>query len=375
MTKVTILSEDNLQKRLDDTQDALKALGKALEVLSSAGELDELLYTILEGATMLGYSVVMLQLIDEESEVLRFQKTKYKHKQARKLLVQHVKNMPSAIDIPLSEKDNICVKAFLYSEVYTTNSIYDSLRPLASREIAENIQSIVGIRITAAVPLVASGRQLGVLTACSTTKDTLISEEVEVLQIFADQAAWAMEKEQVASGLRDMSLTDPLTDLPNRRAFTEQIKGLISVSKEQYSPFSVLFIDVDDLKGFNDRHGHQAGDELLKAVGDALRHTVRTEDIVCRYGGDEFVVLLRGLNAKSSLEVAKRSQVAARRAANEIKPGDARGLVSIGIASYPEHGREGLELLNNADSAMYMAKSAGKSGISIYESMASRRKI
>ena len=357
----------DLEKRLDETRDILKALGKALDALSSSMGLEDLFGVIVEGMTKLGYDLVFLQLLDEENGILRFQERNRDSAEANHLIEKLKECITPTLDIPLSEVDNISVKAIRDGEVYTSQSIYDAVRPLGSFDACNQAQRDLGLGITAAVPLIVEGRAAGVLIANSTRKEVLTTDEIQVLKLFANQAAWAIEKERLYSILKDISVTDPLTGLPNRRTFIEQIKHLASVSNRRSFSFSILFIDVDNLKEFNDKYGHQAGDDLLKAVGNALRTAVRSEDVVCRYGGDEFVVLLQGLDSEKSLEVAKRAQAAAHKARVRSRGSYAMGQVSIGIASYPQHGLEGEDLINKSDAAMYEAKRSGGGRISIYE--------
>ena len=360
-------TKHDLQKQLDEAQDILKALTKALDALSSSMGLEDLFEIIIDSMTLLGYPLAMLHLLDKESRTLRFQKATRSSLEVGKLVRKLAQYTEPTVSIPMREKENICVKAILDGEVHTSDSIYDIVRPRATREICDEAQTSTGMRISGAVPLKVEGQTVGVLTIVSITKDTLADDELQVLKLFANQAAWAMQKERLHNILRDMSLTDQLTGLPNRRNFEDHLSRLISASSRRSIPFSILFIDVDDLKVFNDKYGHQAGDDLLKAVGDALRSAVRAEDAVYRYGGDEFVVLLQGLNAESSLEVAKRARLAAHKTAIKGRRDHAKGQVSIGIASYPQHGTESEELIHNADLAMYKAKHSEGARISIYE--------
>jgi len=161
---------------------------------------------------------------------------------------------------------------------------------------------------------------------------------------------------------RRLSMHDPLTELPNRLLLRERLTTLcrcLSASPTP-EPFAVLCLDLDGFKAVNDRHGHAAGDWLLKSIAERLRQTVRAQDLVSRVGGDEFVLLLPGADKDAAVEVAERLLAAVAR------PHDLGGLatmpacVSVGIALAPRDGHDPDRLLAAADDGLYAAKRAGK---------------
>jgi diguanylate cyclase len=155
---------------------------------------------------------------------------------------------------------------------------------------------------------------------------------------------------------RRLSMHDPLTELPNRLVLRERLTALCKAA----TPFAVLCLDLDGFKAVNDRHGHAAGDWLLKSVAERLRQALRVQDLVCRVGGDEFVVLLPGAGAEVAVEIALRLLAAVE------KPHDLGGIAtvpcgtSVGIALAPADGLEPDRLLSVADDRLYAAKRAGK---------------
>jgi diguanylate cyclase (GGDEF)-like protein len=165
--------------------------------------------------------------------------------------------------------------------------------------------------------------------------------------------------------LKLLSETDDLTGVMNVRGFTSASEQIFQQAERYARPFSILMIDSDSLKLVNDTLGHEAGDRLLKLTVQSIKHELRTNpmrqpDVVARYGGDEFVVLLPETTCNSAVIVAERI-----RKGMEATPISARGqtvmaTVSIGIASYPDHGRDFESVLGKADQAMYFSKSAGK---------------
>ena len=150
----------------------------------------------------------------------------------------------------------------------------------------------------------------------------------------------------------DLAVKDGLTGLFNRRYFNELIN--VEVNRVIRSPasLSLLMLDIDNFKNYNDTQGHPAGDELLKGVDKVLKNTVRTVDMVCRYGGEEFIVILPQTDKGGAQIIAERIRV-------QI------GLyfpttVSIGISTFPDDAKEIGQLIEKADNALYQAKTSGK---------------
>lgn len=176
-----------------------------------------------------------------------------------------------------------------------------------------------------------------------------VAVQTELSELRRGQA----EAERLAS-------TDSLTGLPNRTLFEDRLGQLLTFSARQNISFAVLFIDLDHFKQVNDALGHQAGDQLLKAIAQRLRHAVRAQDTVARLGGDEFVLLLPSTGRADALTLAAKIH------AHLTEPLDLAGrdrytpAASIGVAMYPEDGQTAGEIVSRADTAMYAAKMAGR---------------
>jgi diguanylate cyclase (GGDEF)-like protein/PAS domain S-box-containing protein len=160
--------------------------------------------------------------------------------------------------------------------------------------------------------------------------------------------------------IKHLAFHDPLTDLPNRSLLMERLGRQIAMSEREQRGLAVMFLDLDRFKFVNDDLGHEIGDDLLKAVAHKLQALVRHADTVARLGGDEFVILLD--NPANEHEIA---EIANRIIATINEPIEFRGKVaqvgtSIGIALYPNNGRTAAQLIKSADTAMYVAKGAGK---------------
>jgi diguanylate cyclase (GGDEF)-like protein len=156
--------------------------------------------------------------------------------------------------------------------------------------------------------------------------------------------------------LERLSVTDPLTGLDNRRRMTESLQNEVLRSRRLEHVFSVVMVDVDHFKEYNDSHGHPAGDEALKRVATVLRGALRDGDSVARYGGEEFFVLLPETPASTAADLAKRVRAAL---AKHAPPAGAVTL-SFGIAAYPANGDSGETLIRAADAALYEAKRGGR---------------
>jgi len=161
--------------------------------------------------------------------------------------------------------------------------------------------------------------------------------------------------------LHQLSITDELTGLHNRKHLMETLAAEVTRSKRNAHSFALLVIDIDHFKQVNDTFGHQKGDEVLCLLGNVLRETVRSCDYVARYGGEEFIVLLPEVGAAGGMEVAER--IRKRVARERITPKGDRITVSIGMAMYAEHGDDPESLFQQADQALYAAKSAGRNRV------------
>lgn len=210
-------------------------------------------------------------------------------------------------------------------------------------------------------PLHSPGGVIGSLNLYR-IRGTFAPEELELVKLFANHAAIALENAQVHQQLLVAAQTDPLTGLGHHGAFQETLAKNFA----QDASLSVLMIDLDDFKAYNDRYGHQAGDRLLRRIADGLRSSVRASDSVFRYGGDEFAVVLPGTDAVGAEIVA--GKVLAGLAAIPSVPGRQRRTAapiraSIGVASHPGDARDAHDLVAVADTALYVAKELGKARV------------
>jgi len=160
------------------------------------------------------------------------------------------------------------------------------------------------------------------------------------------------EAEGLRNELREQAIRDPLTGLFNRRFMEESMNNELARARRSNSSLGVIMLDMDKFKQLNDTHGHEAGDVMLRSVARLILENTRAGDVACRFGGDEFVILMPG----ASLEAATRK---ARELRQQMK-GEALEC-STGVAAYPEHGKSGADLLRSVDAALYRAKAASGS--------------
>jgi diguanylate cyclase (GGDEF)-like protein len=184
----------------------------------------------------------------------------------------------------------------------------------------------------------------------------LETELTESRSALADAAAALSIAEQNAREAQVRALHDSLTGLPNRELFDDRLAHAIALADRHDWTLAVMFLDLDQFKSLNDSHGHTAGDAALKTIAQRLLLYVRDEDTVCRNGGDEFLYLL--MNPRGNRNIEHIANSVLRTIAQPVSIADQELSIkaSIGIATYPEHGANGQQLIAKADEAMYLAK-------------------
>jgi len=223
------------------------------------------------------------------------------------------------------------------------------------------------------VPFKLRDQVIGVLNLADKENQGIFSQsDLNLLSRFADHAALMTERTKAFERTRlleELSVTDPLTGLYNRRLLERRLDEEISRSQRQRLAFSLLMIDLDNFKSYNDLCGHPGGDQALKRVAAVLQASARDMDVVARFGGEEFCVLLAGTGKKESVFVAERIR---RAIENEPFPRGKelpRGhlTASIGVSTFPEDGEAAADLIRAADLALYQAKNGGRNRIILFD--------
>lgn len=213
-----------------------------------------------------------------------------------------------------------------------------------------------------AVPVRSGGHPFGVL-AYYGRQSPFDEEDVDSLEILVRQAETAIENSFLYEEAVRLSLTDGMTGLWNRRNFDLRMESELSRAIRFSEPFAVVFVELDQMKAVNDSHGHQAGDTVLIELARRLSEAVREVDVVARWGGDEFTLLLPKTGLDGAVLLAEKIRAAVGNAPFRIDSGNLDITISVGVAAYPEHGSSGKELVAAADAAMYQAKAKGRNRV------------
>jgi diguanylate cyclase (GGDEF)-like protein len=212
------------------------------------------------------------------------------------------------------------------------------------------------------VPMIHKGRLLGVLNFQRPAINAFPLEEIELLTAVSDLAGLAVTNVHLHGETVALSITDPLTGLPNRRHLMTRLEMEIARANRFATQISILMVDIDHFKQLNDIRGHRAGDEILIEVSTLLRASLRKVDLVSRYGGEEFVLVLPQVTKVEAVEVAEKLRIAVESIGSEYASTQPLGLItiSVGIANLPSDATTVEHLVDSADSALYAAKRAGR---------------
>lgn len=209
------------------------------------------------------------------------------------------------------------------------------------------------VRSLTLMPIHSEGHLMGILPVLWDRRRRPDPSEFELLRGLADQTGLAFGQAQ-AMRARELAATDSLTGLANHRAFRDALTARVSEATRHHGRLAILFTDLDRFKAVNDRHGHAVGDLFLHRIAQAVRTAARTEDVVARYGGDEFALILPNSGVSAAFEVGRRlrEEVLAAAGAMDVD-------LTVGIALYPGDGQDVDTLIERADAAMYTGKRRG----------------
>jgi diguanylate cyclase (GGDEF)-like protein/PAS domain S-box-containing protein len=225
------------------------------------------------------------------------------------------------------------------------------------------------------IPMVAQGNTVGVLHVQFGTAaepghehgtETLRDSHQRLAVSAASQLALSLASLQLREALREKSIRDPLTHLFNRRFLEESLERELQVSARKKQALAVLFLDLDHFKRFNDIFGHHAGDMVLQSMADLFRSFFRATDICCRYGGEEFAIVLPESSARDAAIRADALRLEVKKMRLEYKKQTLGPVtLSAGVAAFPEHGTTSAELLTVADQCLYESKSRGRDVVTV----------
>ena len=224
----------------------------------------------------------------------------------------------------------------------------------------------LGIKSYVGVPLIVDGRVRGVLYAHS-LRPRAFARKLSLITAFAGYAAVALKNALLVEKLRTQAIRDSLTQLYNHRYFYERLDEEVKRCRRSHQMFSIIMCDLDNFKAINDLYGHLAGDEILRHLASVLRDRLRSTDIIARYGGDEFAILLPDTDKAGAASVARKIMTSIGSTLYQPTPEISLLLtISTGIATYPSDASSARELLDKADQELFRAKRMGGNQICIY---------
>jgi len=237
----------------------------------------------------------------------------------------------------------------------------------AKRFVEDEVLLKAGIRSTVRLPLIAKGEAIGALCLDSSTPHCYAERELELLVPLGEQLAIAIENARLFQETNRLAITDEVTGLFNHRHFYRELEQEFKRAKRYDRPLSLIMFDIDFFKRYNDLLGHLAGDEALRLLANRLRSNTRGVDILARYGGDEFCIILPETELKQALVQAERIRSAIERDPShgqELAAGE-RITVSLGVACLGPNMDQVEDLVRAADQALYRSKAAGGNQISL----------
>ena len=249
------------------------------------------------------------------------------------------------------------------------NMSVQRMRPLISTitspdDILLQLDPGLGIHSYLGAPIVFRGHATGLIALYNTGTHPFTEKDAQVAELFANQVAIVLDNSRRVEQMEKQAITDELTGLYNRRAFASLAEKEVGRARRYQRPLALILFDIDHFKNVNDTHGHLMGDQVLRILTEKVTKTTRSTDIVCRYGGEEFIVLMPEAGREEAMAMAERLREMVS-GITVVAPGGTLSLtISLGMAEFEAGSDETLEnLIHRADKAMYEAKAAGRNTV------------
>ena len=351
-------------KELDTANKQMLTLQHIWDMMNSSRPLSSVLNAIvtsLQGELGYLHSCISKKMIDENGEYL--QMMAYSGPMFENIFrsVLGCEPFEKRFNVPNIEEISNAIHG---DNIYISKDIASLIKssvPDISDEILEKELGKTGTKSYILIPLTYNHSHYGSLVVFSSREDAA-ENELKFLKLFSKQIELAMTIAGLFQTVKEQAVTDGMTGLYNRRYFEEFVQKEIVRSKRQNTKFSIIGIDLDHLKKINDKYGHNYGDMAIKAISEVLKSSCRTIDIAARMGGEEFNVILPGVDSKGGLIFAERI-----RKTIESIPLEKIGHItaSIGVGTYMEHSEDIYELEELVDHAMYESKRTGRNKVTV----------
>lgn len=349
---------------LNQANQTLLTMNNIWEMMNSSQPLSNVLEKIVNSLHgEMGYVQSTIIQIDEDAKGKFFLPKSYSVSTIFQKILDNIKTPLDKYRIPYAE-GSIFVKALNDKKIHHTQHTGDIIKGFFSDlppKILDEILTMVISKCAIVVPLFKHKEPFGCLIVFS-PREVTTDTELNFMNLFANQIELAITIADLFEEVKKQAITDPLTGLYNRRFFEDNIVKEAERSLRLQQPFSLISLDLDHLKTINDTYGHQYGDIAIKIIGDVIKTRARSIDIPARVGGEEFNIILPGIDSYGALIAAERV-----RAAIEAEEVEKVGHVtaSIGVATFLEHSDRVDELIELADQAMYRSKINGRNQVQI----------